>query len=111
MHSLPEIASNSAEKKPEVILYYNSTKSEVDILDRMVPTYTCKRITRRWPTALFYNMIDVRAVNAYIVWQQLHNENNRIFNKKRRKFLSRLEKELAGMSSALSMQKRGAIQP
>ena len=38
MHSLPEIVSNSAEKKPEVIMYYNSTKSGVDILDRMVRT-------------------------------------------------------------------------
>ena len=47
MHSLSEIASNSAEKKPEVILYYNSTKSGVDILDNMVQTYTCKRMTRR----------------------------------------------------------------
>ena len=47
MHSLPEIASNSAEKKPEVILYYNSTKSEVDILNTMVRKCTCKRMTRR----------------------------------------------------------------
>ena len=39
-HLLPEIASNYAEKKPEVILYYNSTKIGVDILDRMVRTYT-----------------------------------------------------------------------
>ena len=36
MHSLPEIASNSAEKKPEVILFGNNTKSGVDILHRMV---------------------------------------------------------------------------
>ena len=69
-------------------------------------------MTRRWPVALFYNMVDVSAVNAYIVWQQLHGKNNWIFSKKnRRKFLIRLEKELAGMSSALSMQKRRAIQP
>ena len=67
MHSLPEIASNSAEKKPKVILYYNSTKSGVDILNGTVRTYTCKRMTRRWSVALFYNMIDVSAVNAYIV--------------------------------------------
>ena len=112
MHSLPEIASNSAEKKPEVILYYNSTKCGVDILDRMVRTYTCKRMTRRWPVALFYNMIDVSAVNAYVIWQQSNGKNNRIFIKKRRrKFLIRLGKELAGMSSALSMHKRRAIQP
>ena len=90
MHSLPEIASSSTENKPEVILYYNSTKSGVDILDRMIRTYTCKRMTRRWPVALLYIMIDVSAVNAYIVWQQLHGENSRIFSKKRRKLLIRL---------------------
>ena len=66
-------------------------------------------MTRRWPVALFYSMIDVSAINAYVVWQRLHDENNRIFSKKRRKFLNRLEKELAEMSSALSMQKRRAI--
>ena len=112
MHLLPEIASKYAEKKPEVILYYNSTKSGVDILDRMVRTYTCKMMTRRWSVALLYIMIDVSAVNAYIVWQQFHGENNRSFSKKRRsKFLIRLGKELAGMPSALSMRKRRAIQP
>ena len=68
-------------------------------------------MTKRLPIALFYNMIDVSAVNAYIVWQRLHGENNRIFSKKRKKkFLIRLGKELAGMSSALSMQKRRSIQ-
>ena len=56
-------------------------------------------------------MIDDSAVNAYIVWKQLHGENNRIFCKKWRKFLIRFGIELAGMSSALSMQKRRAIQP
>ena len=35
-HSFSEVASNAAEKKPEVILYYNSTKSGIDILDRIV---------------------------------------------------------------------------
>ena len=68
-------------------------------------------MTRRWPVALFYNMIDVSAVSAYVLWQQLHGENNRIVSKKRRKFLIRLGRELAGISSAMSMQKRRAIQP
>ena len=96
MHALPDISS--CEKKPEVILYYNSTKSEVDILDRMVVTYTSKRMTRKWPVALFYNMLDVSAVNAYVVWQQLQGENSSCFSKKkRRKFLIQLAKGLAGM--------------
>ena len=93
MHALPDISSISCEKKPEVILYFNSTKSVVDILDRMVRTYTSKRMTRRWPVALFYNMLDVSAVNAYVVWQQLQGENSSGFSKKkRRKFLIQLAK-------------------
>ena len=85
MYALPDISSTSCEKKPEVILYYNSTKSGVDILDRMVWTYTSKRMTRRWPVALFYNMLDVSAVNAYVVWQQLQGENSSCFSKKKEK--------------------------
>ena len=112
MHSLPEIASNSAEKKPKVILYYNSTKSGVNILDRILDNSNLQEDDLKMASSLFYNMIYVSVINAYVVWQQLHDENNRIFSKKRkRKFLIRLEKELAGMSSALSMQKRRAIQP
>ena len=64
MQALPDISSTSCKKNPEVILYYNSTKSGVDILDRMVQTYTSKRMTRRWPVALFCNMLNVSAVNA-----------------------------------------------
>ena len=98
MHALLDISSTPCEKKPEVILYYSSTKGGVDILDRMVRTYTSKRMTRRWPVALFYNMLDVSAVNAYVVWQQLQDENSSFFSKKkRRKFLIQLEKGLAGM--------------
>ena len=44
MHALPDISSTSCEKKPEVILYYNSTKSGVDILDRMVWTKNDKKM-------------------------------------------------------------------
>ena len=98
MHALPDISSTSCEKKPEVILYYNSTKSGVDILDRMVRTYTSTRMTRRWPVALFYNMLDVSAVNVYVVWHQLQGGNSSCFSKKkRRKFLIQLAKGLAGM--------------
>ena len=44
MHLLPVIAATS-DKKSEVILYYNSTKGGVDTLDRMLRTYTGKKMT------------------------------------------------------------------
>ena len=39
MPSHPDVDSDFSEQKPEVILYYNSTNSGVDTLDRMVRTY------------------------------------------------------------------------
>ena len=74
MHSQPVIAATS-DKKSKIILYYNSTKGGIDTLDRMVRTYICKKITRRWPVALFYNMIDVSAVNDFIVWLELNGKS------------------------------------
>lgn len=40
--------------KPEIILYYNSTKAGVDTLDKCVRAYSCRRGTRRWPMAVFF---------------------------------------------------------
>ena len=64
MRFFPEVVSNYAKNKTEAILYYNKTKSFVDTLDKMIRTCASKRITRRWPVALFDNMIDVSGVNA-----------------------------------------------
>ena len=50
---------SGAKKKPEVILYYNSTKSGVDTMDKMVGHYTTKRKSLRWPVAFFYNIVDI----------------------------------------------------
>ena len=98
MHSQPDVAATS-DKKPEVILYYNCTKGYVDTLDRMVRTYICKRMTRRWFVALFCNIIDVSAVNAFIVWLELNGESPNINIKKQRNFLLQLGKELAGVNT------------
>ena len=107
MHSHPDVDSDSSKKKPEVILYYHSTKNEVDTLDRMIRTYSCKRMTRRWPVALFYNIIDVSAVNAYVMWQQIQNDStSTISMKKRITFLIQFGKKLAGIVSSVSTPTR-----
>ncbi|XP_044226881.1 piggyBac transposable element-derived protein 4-like isoform X1 [Thunnus albacares] len=38
-----------ADKKPAIVLEYNSNKGGVDNLDKVVATYSCRRITARWP--------------------------------------------------------------
>ena len=94
MHSQPEVDEGSANKNLMVVLFYNSTKSGVDIVDRMVKAYSCKRMTKRWPVILFYNMIDMRAINAFIVWLALNGENSSANIRKRQTFLIQLGKEL-----------------
>ena len=96
MHSQPDIDHSSEKKKPEVILSYNSTKGGVDTMDQMLRCYSVKRMTRRWPMVIFYNMVDVSALNAYIIWVSL-NPTYFTRSRKRRQFLIALGKELAGI--------------
>ena len=65
MHSQPEIESTS-DQKPSIILFHNKTKGDVGTLDRMLRSYSIKRMTRRWPLVLFHNMIDVSTINAFM---------------------------------------------
>ncbi|XP_046704280.1 uncharacterized protein LOC124385161 [Silurus meridionalis] len=54
-------------RKPNTITYYNHMKCGVDVLDQMAWMYSVKAATRRWPVAFFKNMLDLAAVNAYIL--------------------------------------------
>ncbi|XP_076666512.1 piggyBac transposable element-derived protein 4 isoform X1 [Andrena cerasifolii] len=54
--------------KPDIIHYYNSTKSGVDVLEKVVREYSCRRCTRRWPLSLFMHYLDIAAYNAFVIW-------------------------------------------
>ena len=82
------------DKKPEIISYYNATKSGVDNLDHLVDLYTCKRKTRRWPMTFFFNIIDTAGVAAYVVWCSKHPEYQAGKTHKRRLFLIDLAETL-----------------
>ncbi|CAI9716803.1 Hypothetical predicted protein [Octopus vulgaris] len=105
MHSQPSIDSKSAEKKLEVTTCYNKTKGGVDTLDKMVRTYTCKRMTRRWPMVIFYNMTDISTVNVFIVAKQIHLQS---FKDKRSENLIQLGKELAGVNAKQEQDKQSS---
>lgn len=62
---------NNASGKPEIILNYNETKGAVDVHDRLCQDNNSGRKTKRWPLAFFYNMLNITAVNAYVIY--LHN--------------------------------------
>ena len=52
---------------------YFQLKGGVDTLDQLVRNYTTKRKSRRWTMVLFFNMLDIAAVNALVIWSQITN--------------------------------------
>ena len=94
-------------QKPEIILYYNSAKSGVDNLDHLATMFTSRRKVNRWPVALFGNVVDIRAVAAFVIWlgnfpQWKISEGKR----RRRLFLSELANQLV-----LPQIRRRAVTP
>lgn len=83
-----------AERKPEVITFYNKTKGGVDTMAQMVGTYTCKRQTQRWPMAPWYNILDIATMNAYTFFTAQHPEFKSGITNARRLFLNELSKEV-----------------
>jgi len=79
-----------AKNKPEIISYYNSTKSGVDILDKLVRTYSCKRATARWTVAFFFNLVDIAAYNAFVLWIMMNPNWHQGKSHARRLFLREL---------------------
>ncbi|CAG5996995.1 unnamed protein product, partial [Menidia menidia] len=102
MHSTIE-TQKTTKKKPNTITLYNTTKCGVDIMDQMVREYTVRAGTRRWPVAVFYNMIDIAALNAHVLYQLCTGRKER-----RVDFLFELARELAhshvGMKKAQKEQ-------
>ncbi|XP_016384135.1 uncharacterized protein LOC107720816 [Sinocyclocheilus rhinocerous] len=86
--------SDKDQKEPEIILDYNHTKGGVNNLDKLVATYTCQRKTTRWPMVIFFNMLDVSAYNAFVLWMEINHSWNKGKKYRRRLFLEELGKAL-----------------
>jgi len=98
LHSEPKVDTSNEQRKPEVILTYNETKAGDDARDKMTRTYSCKRKTRRWPLVAFYNILDISAIYAYVIWKALNPNWNSNRSHKRRLTPLHLGKQLAGLS-------------
>ena len=66
-HHRTEI-SEGRPRKPQIINDYNRSKGGVDTLDQCVHVYSCSRKSNRWPTKLAFNMVDVMAYNAHVIF-------------------------------------------
>lgn len=76
--------------KPEIIAYYNRTKGGVDTLDEKCSRFSSSRRTRRWPMAVFFQMLDISVANSHIIYTSgLNNAELSTGN-----FLKMLAKEL-----------------
>ncbi|XP_022098500.1 piggyBac transposable element-derived protein 4-like [Acanthaster planci] len=67
-----DATTNPMSQKPEIIDYYNSTKAGVDTVDQMCSIYNCARISNRWPMVVFFHLMNCAAINAYVLFRQVH---------------------------------------
>lgn len=76
--------------KPEMILFYNSTKGGVDTVDKYKEQYSVARTSNRWSMTVFYSLLNIAGLNSFIILKQ----NVREPNMKRRRFIQALAKDL-----------------
>lgn len=74
MHSTVGIGEGT-KQIPETVSYYNSTKYGVDVVDQMARLYSTKAGSRRWPVQVFYNILDLAAINAAILYREVTGQN------------------------------------
>lgn len=63
--------------------------------DMMTRQYSCVRTTNRWPYRIFMEMLDIAALNAYILWSEKYPDWYRDVTRKRKRFLQELMLMLA----------------
>lgn len=83
------------ETKSEMIKFYNNTRKAVSSMDECCQTFSCERATKRWPFALFTNLINVCGVAAFIIHNGIHGDGNSASDFTRKQFLTELSDELA----------------
>ncbi|GBP30644.1 Modular serine protease [Eumeta japonica] len=68
MHHDAKIDESFGEaKKPEMITDYNRNKCGVDVFDELCGTYSVPRITKRRPMVLFFSLMNIGGINAYVI--------------------------------------------
>lgn len=67
--------------KPDMILYYNSTKAGVDALDQKCANYNTGQRTRRWPCAIFllYEYSFCKFLHFVSIWDSKFYEVTEIY--------------------------------
>ena len=69
LHMSVEVGE-SEKKISETVGFYNKTKCAVDVADQMVRQYSFKAGTHRYPVAVFYNILDLADINAFVLYKK-----------------------------------------
>lgn len=65
---------------PYIIKEYIQHMGGVDLVDGLLGRYHIRMKTKKWTNRIFYHMLDVLMVNAYILHQRLHKTDRRTHN-------------------------------
>lgn len=99
MHNSITIENNE-KCLPETVKFYNQTKFGVDVTDLMARKYSVKSKSRRWPLQVFFNILDLAGINAWILYKETTGEKIT-----RQDFLFMLAKELVQDYKNTNMEK------
>jgi hypothetical protein len=88
LHSAMDTGTNR-KKLPETVQFYNKTKYGVDIHDQMARRYSTGAAACRWPDHVFYNILDLAAINTWIIYRGVTGDKT-----SRHAFLRQLAEEL-----------------
>lgn len=91
---------------PEVVVKYNKHMGGVDLLDSHLGRHSIKIKSKKWYFRLFYHMLDLAIINAWILYKEVQlkqNPNAKVLNQK--EFRIEISQCLCGMGK--NSQKRG----
>ena len=73
LSSLHQTVGNrdSTKKIPDTVEFYNATKFGVHVIDQMARTYSVKAASKRWPVQVFYNILDLARISAWILFKEV----------------------------------------
>ena len=95
---IPQLLINEKKKKPISVLSYNSQKVGVDSVDQMTRQYNVRAPTRRWPVSVFYNILNLAAINSWILYYKVNNNSI-----SRSKFILKLVEEIKDLANKEKM--------
>lgn len=95
LHNSVDIDPESGlDNKPSILTFYDKTKSAVSDVDAMLREFNVARISNRWPLTLFYFLMNLGGLNAFIIHSAKIQPDTKPTPLLRMNFLENLGKQL-----------------